>query len=128
MYCRQCGAENGYNTAYCTSCGAPLREGQPEEAAFPDENSPEFKAKNEKAQPVLTMGILALIFSNLTATVILGIVFGAIGLKRSKAYRAEYGELTGKAKTGTLLARLGLIIGIFFTVVFTIIVFLNLVL
>ena len=57
----------------------------------------------------LTFGILGLVFAGSS---ILGIIFSAIGLKKAKAYVEQFGELTGKAKVGRILAKVGLIFSI----------------
>lgn len=65
--------------------------------------------KNKLASGSLTFGILGLIFCE---SGLLGIIFSAIGLSKAKKYAAEAGELTGKAKTGKILATLGLVFSI----------------
>ena len=61
----------------------------------------------------LTFGILGLAFAGSS---ILGIIFSAIGMKKAKAYVEQFGELTGKAKIGRILAKVGLIVSIIMTV------------
>ena len=65
--------------------------------------------KNKLSSGSLTFGILGLVFAE---SGILGIIFSAIGLSKAKKYAAEAGELTGKAKTGKILATLGLVFSI----------------
>lgn len=60
----------------------------------------------------LVFGILSLVFE-----MILGIIFGAIGVKKGKEYVAQGGVLTGASKVGYILSRVGLILGIVTTVV-----------
>ncbi len=60
---------------------------------------------------ILVWGILSLVFET-----ILGIIFGAIGLKKGKQFIAAGGTLTGTAKVGYILSRVGLILGIVSTV------------
>jgi hypothetical protein len=57
----------------------------------------------------LTFGILGLVFAG---GLVLGIIFSAIGLNKAKAYVEQFGELTGKAKVGRILAKVGLILSI----------------
>lgn len=68
----------------------------------------ELKAKAQSQ--ILTFGILGIIFGALGG--LLGIIFSAIGLSKAKKYAAEGNELVGKAKTGKILATVGLILGI----------------
>lgn len=65
--------------------------------------------KNKLSQNSLIFGILGLVFCE---SGILGIIFSAIGLSNAKKYAAEAGELTCKAKTGKILATLGLVFSI----------------
>ncbi len=65
--------------------------------------------KQKLSTQSLVFGILGLVFCE---SGILGIIFSAIGLSKAKKYAAEAGELTGKAKTGKILATLGLVFSI----------------
>ncbi len=60
---------------------------------------------------ILVFGILSLVLGP-----ILSIIFGAIGRKKGKAYIAQGGTLTGAAKVGFILSKVGLILGIISTV------------
>ncbi len=65
------------------------------------------------AQPnLLVFGILSLVFST-----IVGIILGAIGRSKGKAYIAQGGELTGASKVGFILCKVGIILGIIATIV-----------
>lgn len=67
-----------------------------------------------KPSNVLTMGILALAFMG---SGILGIIFGAIGRSKAKAYVDYYGETTGQVKAGSIMSKIGFIVGIIMTVI-----------
>ena len=67
-----------------------------------------------KPPNVLTMGILALAFMG---SGILGIIFGAIGKNKAKAYVDYYGETTGQVKAGSIMSKIGFIVGIIMTVI-----------
>ena len=72
--------------------------------------------QNVGPQPnTLVFGILSLVFS-----VVLGIIFGAIGRKKGNAYVAQGGTLTGASKVGYILSKVGLILSIIATVFFVI--------
>ena len=67
-----------------------------------------------KPSNVLTMGILALAFMG---SGILGIIFGAIGKNKAKPYVDYYGETTGQVKAGSIMSKIGFIVGIIMTVI-----------
>ena len=64
---------------------------------------------NPNAGSALPFGILSLVFCG---SGILGLIFAIIGKKKAKAYAAEVGQLDGKAKVGSILATVGLILSI----------------
>ena len=64
---------------------------------------------------LLVLGILSLVFTS-----IVGIILGAIGRKKGKAYIAQGGQLTGASKVGYILSLVGLILGIVVTVIYVI--------
>ena len=72
--------------------------------------------RNVGPQPnTLVFGILSLVFS-----IVLGIIFGAIGRSKGNAYVAEGGTLTGASKVGYILSKVGMILSIVATVFFVI--------
>ncbi len=72
---------------------------------------------NVTPSQVLTWGIVA---AATCWTGILGIVFGCIGRNKAQAYVAAYGMTTGQVKTGSILSKVGLIVGIVMTVIWAI--------
>ena len=68
--------------------------------------------QNNLPQPnTLTFGILSLVFS-----IVLGIIFGAIGRKKGNEFIAQGGTLTGASKVGFILSKVGLILSIIMTI------------
>lgn len=105
MYCTKCGAVADDNATVCPNCGQPLNAAQPQQQVYQPTVQP--------AQPqpsILPWGILSVAFAELG---ILGIIFGAIGRSKAKNYP---GTLTGAAKVGAILSKVGLILGIVMTV------------
>ena len=136
MYCTKCGAELADGARFCTNCGAQLAEEAAEvvETAAAAVEETAAKAEEIIAAPaaasveaaeapasnttaILVLGIVAAAVSELG---IPGIIVGAIGRKKAKAHLAETGSLTGKAKVGSILAKVGIILGIIMTVVWLI--------
>lgn len=75
--------------------------------------------KEKLSKQSLIFGILGLVFCESS---ILGIIFSAIGLAKAKKYAAENGQLEGKAKTGKILATLGLVFSIICLVIYIIVI------
>lgn len=75
--------------------------------------NPEADSVGTKA---LIWGILGLAMS---AWGILGLIFSIIGKNNAKRYEALTGELSGKAKVGSILAKIGFIISIVMTVIWS---------
>ena len=131
MECKICGAQLAEGAKFCPNCGAAVSEVQPEVVV----NEPVVAAAPViepvaapaapvpgNSTPVLVWGILGLAFACSFYLSILGIIFSAIAKGKASKYLAEYGMLTGKARTGRGLAIAGLIVGIILTVIFVIVV------
>ncbi len=70
--------------------------------------------KEKLSKQSLIFGIISLV---LAEGGILGIIFGAIGKAKAKAFAAQNeGIVTGKAKVGKILSTLGLVFGIIMTI------------
>ena len=66
---------------------------------------------DQNTQPnTLPFGILSLALCGFFG--IFGIIFGAIGRKKGKAFVAEGGQLVGASKVGFILSKIGFIFGI----------------
>lgn len=68
----------------------------------------------------LIMGILSIVFAETFFLSFLGIIFGAIGCGKAKRLERSGHPITGKAKVGRILSKIGLILGIILTVLFVI--------
>lgn len=65
----------------------------------------------------LTWGIVSLIFAE---TGLLGLIFAIVGKNKVKAFKATGAMLTGKAKVGSILSTIALILSIIMLVVWVI--------
>ncbi len=124
MFCNQCGNEVPAGTSFCPNCGAPVEQAvQPPQYAQPQQPQPVYAQpmapvgdpqERELAKSNLVFGILAIAFACTYYLSFMGIIFGAISGSKAKLYAASY-PLTGKAKTGSILGKVGLILGIVLT-------------
>ena len=90
---------------------------------YPQYNQPNYNQTmyQTMAQPnLLVFGILSLALCGFFG--IPGIILGAIGRKKGKAFIAQGGVLTGASKVGYILSLVGLILGIVLTVYFVIVI------
>ncbi len=63
----------------------------------------------DNSKKAMIFGILSLVLSELG---ILGLIFAILGKKEAKKYVAAFGQLTGKAKLGSIFSTVGLILSI----------------
>ena len=114
MVCKNCGAQIPDGSAFCTECGAPVQQEQPQYTPVqqPVVNDP---ALNDT--PILITGILALA---LCATGIGGLICAIICMSKVKKYQAAGGVIAGKGKVGKILGTIGLICSIIYIVIWVI--------
>ena len=67
---------------------------------------------------VLGMGIAAIAFGTSFVLSFIGIILGAIGLSKANSFYNRTGTLTPKARTGRILSKVGLWVGVAMTVMF----------
>lgn len=67
---------------------------------------------------VLGMGIAAIAFGTSFILSFIGIILGAIGLSKANSFYNRTGVLTPKARTGRILSKVGLWVGVAMTVMF----------
>ncbi len=72
---------------------------------------------NDTSTKVLVFGILGLAFACSFYLSFLGIIFSAIGMSQANNFARENGAVFGKAKVGRILSKVGLPLGIVFTVI-----------
>lgn len=109
MFCEKCGATIADDAAFCSNCGAKVKENEPEVQDVV--KTPETKAL---ATSVLTYGIISLILS--WSIPFVGVVVSYIGLKKSNEYK-QLSEIPGtEANIGGIFSLIGFILGIISTV------------
>lgn len=134
MFCKNCGTKIEEGLKFCPNCGtqvqapaaAPAQQTPPPQQQTPPPQQgyyqqpaqpayqpaqpayrPAPAANLPETTPILVLGILSLVFGS-----IVGIILGAIGRNKARAYVNAGGELSGKAKVGNILSKLGIIFGI----------------
>lgn len=126
MFCPNCGTNAPDGAKACPNCGTFLNA-QPEAPVYQEApaQQPIYNAApvapvapvstiSDNTTPILVFGILALALAGSTG--IVGIIFGILTKKKVNEYLAQGGTLTGKAKVGSILGKVGLILGIVMTV------------
>ena len=124
MYCKNCGAQLPDNAVFCTECGAQQAAPQPQPQPQPQPTyqqpqqpvyqqpvyqQPQYTpvVATPDAGPIFVTGLLSLIFAGL-----IGLILAIVNKSKVKAYQAAGGQLTGKAKAGSILGTLGLVFSI----------------
>ncbi len=117
MFCKNCGTQLPDDARFCPNCGSDFQPVTPNSSA---NTAPQFA---QSAQPavadnsgsILTFGILGLAFGCSFWLSLLGIIFGRIAMSKARLYQVSIGPLSGKARTGSILGKVGFILGIVFT-------------
>ena len=130
MFCKNCGTKIEEGLKFCPNCGTPVaapaqqtpppqqQTPPPQQGYYQQPAQPAYQpaqpayrpapaANLPETTPILVLGILSLVFGS-----IVGIILGAIGRNKARAYVNAGGELSGKAKVGSILSKLGIIFGI----------------
>ena len=126
MYCKNCGAEIADGSTFCTQCGAPVQQAQPQAQPQPQpQPQPVYTAEPAvqapEGKPRLILGILSLALNSIPYVGwIGGLICAILCAKKVKAYLAAGGQLTGAAKVGKILGTVGLIVSIVCAVIYAI--------
>lgn len=109
MICKNCGA-NVDGLTSCPNCGTPVENtANPQYQnynAYPNMYANNDQPPVESPTPILVFGILSLALSS----VIAGIVFGILGLIKSKKYITTYGNISTQVRIGRGLSIAGIIV------------------
>ena len=130
MFCKNCGNQLPDNALFCGSCGTKVEApAAPQQPAYEAPQQPAYVApqpapqqpayvapqsapqandpyKDELAGSVLSKGIAGLALAPVFG--VPGIIVSAGAKRKAREYESRYGELSGKAKVGSILAKVGL--------------------
>ncbi len=119
MFCKSCGTQISDSSSFCPSCGTAISASNDNFSAPP--YTPSYVPPQPvPTTPILVFGILSLCFACTFFLSFLGIIFGAISQSKSKTALSSNGSLSGKARTGRILGKVGLILGIVMTAIFAV--------
>lgn len=119
MICNNCKAEIENGSEFCNHCGAPVTAGEPvselQPAAYGEQD---IAAEADCPSPIkiLTFGIIGLALSPYG---IPGIILSALGLNFANKRISRFGSDSVMAKVGRILALVGLIRSIVWTMFWT---------
>ncbi len=123
FFCKSCGIELPDNIAYCPICGAHTGTRSSDQTF--DHSPPIAPFSSVSPVSVLVYGILAMEFSCTVILSFLGIIFGIKSMRRANRYAYDMGGLSGMAKVGRILGKLGFILGIVCTALFVLLILLE---
>lgn len=104
-YCPQCNRTVQDDAIFCTYCGTPLAESEPE--THTPGGNPENKYHGHTS---LTLGILSLVCSCIGGTVLIGAVLAVMGIVFAVKSRKTDGKMGGEAIGGMVLSIISLVI------------------
>ena len=132
MFCKNCGNQLPDNALFCGSCGTKVEApAAPQQPAYVAPQQPAYVApqpapqaapqandpyKDELAGSVLSKGIAGLALAPVFG--VPGIIVSAGAKRKAREYESRYGELSGKAKVGSILSKVGLPVSIGMTVMY----------
>jgi len=116
MICSNCGNNAPEGATICPRCGTPLGTSGSQTVKTSYQPAGELPTTTS----VLVMGIIAAVLAWFPCTSIAGIVLGAIGRNKARAYVNLGGIPSGKIKAGSITSNVGFIAGIIMTAIWLI--------
>lgn len=133
MICNNCGTQFEDGSAFCPNCGTAATQPVNDYAQQAVPVQPVYGYAQQPVQPVqpvyqaavsgnpeeakscMITGIIAAALSCTFIASFMGIVFGIIGLNKTKAYTEKYGQYTAKIRVGKYCSIGGIAFGGFMT-------------
>ena len=121
MFCKNCGRQLDEGENFCPACGTMNATETPAatagiEYAVNDTAAVNERLKEEMAGQVFKWGLLSLIFSGTVCLSLLGFIFSFIAKGKASSYETVFGEISGRAKAGRILGKIGFGLGLGMTI------------
>ena len=123
MFCKNCGRQLDEGENFCPACGTMNATETPAattgiEYAVNDTAAVNERLKDEMAGQVFKWGLMSLIFSGTVCLSLLGFIFSFIAKGKASSYETVFGEISGRAKAGRILGKIGFGLGLGMTIFF----------
>lgn len=123
MFCKNCGRQLDEGENLCPACGTMNATETPAptagiEYAVNDTAAVNERLKDEMAGQAFKWGLLSVIFSGTVCLSLLGFIFSFVAKSKALSYQTVFGELTGRAKAGRILGKVGFGLGLGMTIYF----------
>ena len=130
MFCKNCGRQLDEGENFCPACGTMNATETPAattgiEYAVNDTAAVNERLKEEMAGQVFKWGLMSLIFSGTVCLSLLGFIFSFIAKGKASSYETVFGEISGRAKAGRILGKIGFGLGLGMTIYFAVCVMLG---
>ena len=117
MFCKNCGRQLDEGENLCPACGTMNATETPAatagiEYAVNDTAAVNERLKDEMAGQAFKWGLLSVIFSGTVCLSLLGFIFSFVAKSKALSYQTVFGELTGRAKAGRILSKVGFGLGL----------------
>ena len=121
MFCKNCGRQLDEGENFCPACGTMNATETPAattgiEYAVNDTAAVNERLKDEMAGQVFKWGLMSLIFSGTVCLSLLGFIFSFIAKGKASSYETVFGEISGRAKAGRILGKIGFGLGLGMTI------------
>lgn len=121
MFCKNCGRQLDEGENFCPACGTMNATETPAattgiEYAVNDTAAVNERLKEEMAGQVFKWGLMSLIFSGTVCLSLLGFIFSFIAKGKASSYETVFGEISGRAKAGRILGKIGFGLGLGMTI------------
>ena len=120
MFCKNCGRQLDEGENLCPACGTMNATettadakgitydlGANDTVVLANE-----RLKDEMAGQAFKWGLLSVIFSGTVCLSLLGFIFSFVAKSKALSYQTVFGELTGRAKAGRILGKVGFGLGL----------------